>query len=73
MEPWLECSITDELLEKYENLLRRGLWGLAKLQYVSSGVEGYVTVISFTPFQIAKLDIKAFMDCRKEFTTEEWG
>ena len=23
----LECSITDELLEKYENLLRQGLWG----------------------------------------------
>ena|GEM_PF-2600570 len=45
----LECSITDELLEKYENLLRRGLWGLAKLQYVSSGVEGHVTVVGFTP------------------------
>jgi ATP-dependent Lon protease len=68
----LECSITDELLEKYENLLRQGLWGLAKLQYVSSGVEGYVTVVGFTPFQIAKLDMKAFMDGRKGFTTEEW-
>jgi len=68
----LECSITDELLEKYENLLRQGLWGLAKLQYVSSGVEGYVTVVGFTPFQIAKLDMKAFMDGRREFTTEEW-
>lgn len=68
----LECSITDELLEKYENLLRQGLWGLVKLQYVSSGLEGYVTVVGFTPFQIAKLDMKAFMDGRKEFTTEEW-
>jgi ATP-dependent Lon protease len=68
----LECSITDELLEKYENLLRQGLWGLAKLQYVSSGVEGYVTIVGFTPFQIAKLDMKAFMDGRREFTTEEW-
>jgi ATP-dependent Lon protease len=68
----LECSITDELLEKYENLLRQGLWGLAKLQYVSSGVEGYVTIVGFTPFQIAKLDMKAFMDGRREFTTEKW-
>lgn len=68
----LECSITDELLEKYENLLRQGLWGLAKLQYVSSGEEGYVTVVGFTPFQIAKLDMKAFMDGREEFTAEEW-
>jgi len=68
----LECSITDELLEKYENLLRQGLWGLAKLQYVSGVEEGYVTVVGFTPFQIAKLDMKAFMDGRKEFTTEEW-
>jgi predicted ATP-dependent Lon-type protease len=31
----LECAITDELLEKYENLLRQGLWGLARLQYIS--------------------------------------
>ena len=68
----LECSITDELLEKYENLLRQGLWGLARLQYVSSGLEGYATIIDFAPFQIAKLDMKAFMDGRKEFTTEEW-
>jgi ATP-dependent Lon protease len=68
----LECSITDELLEKYENLLRQGLWGLAKLQYVSNGVEGNVTVVGFTPFQIARLDMKAFMDGRREFTTEEW-
>jgi len=69
----LECSITDELLEKYENLLRQGLWGLAKLQYVSEGVGGgYVTVTGFLPFQVAKLDMDAFTDGRKKFTTEEW-
>lgn len=68
----LECSITDELLEKYENLLRQGLWGLARLQYVSNVEGGYVTVVAFTPFQIAKLDMKAFMDGRREFTTQEW-
>jgi ATP-dependent Lon protease len=68
----LECAITDELLEKYENLLRQGLWGLAKLQYISDTEEGYVTVVDFLPFQIAKLDMKAFMDGRREFTTNEW-
>jgi ATP-dependent Lon protease len=68
----LECAITDELLESYENLLRQGLWGLAKLQYVSSGAEGYVAVVGFTPFQVAKLDMNAFMEGRREFTTEEW-
>ncbi len=68
----LECSITNELLEKYENLLRQGLWGLAKLRYMSSDSERYVTILGFTPFQIAKLDMNAFIDGRKEFTTEEW-
>jgi len=67
----LESAITDELLETYENLLRQGLWGLAKLVYVSNVEGGYVTVVGFRPFQIAKLDIKAFMDGRREFTTEE--
>jgi ATP-dependent Lon protease len=68
----LECAITDELLEKYENLLRQGLWGLATLQYVTSGEGGYVAVVDFKPFQIAKLDMEAFMNGRREFTTEEW-
>lgn len=68
----IECSITDELLEKYENLLRQGLWGLAKLQYVSNIEGGSVIVVGFTPFQIAKLDMGAFIDGRKGFTTEEW-
>jgi ATP-dependent Lon protease len=67
-----EYKVTDELLEKYENLLRQGLWGLAKLQYISDTEEGYVTVVDFLPFQIAKLDMKAFMDGRREFTTNEW-
>jgi ATP-dependent Lon protease len=31
-----------------------------------------VTIVDFKPFQIAKLDMKAFMDGRTKFTTEEW-
>jgi ATP-dependent Lon protease len=68
----LECAITDELLEEYENLLRQGLWGLATLQYITSTEGGYVIATDFKPFQIARLDMEAFMDGRREFTTEEW-
>ena len=68
----LECTIADELLEKYENLLRQGLWGLVKLHYVASEGGGYVHIADFRPFQIAKLDMKAFIEGRKKFTTEEW-
>ena len=68
----LECTIADELLEKYENLLRQGLWGLVKLRYVASEGGGYVHIADFRPFQIAKLDMKAFIEGRKKFTTEEW-
>jgi ATP-dependent Lon protease len=31
-----------------------------------------VTVVDFLPFQIAKLDMEAFIEGRKEFTTQEW-
>ena len=68
----LECAIVDELLDRYENLLRQGLWGLATLQYVSSNEGGYAIIVDFKPFQVASLDMKAFIDGRKEFTTDEW-
>jgi len=68
----LECAITDEILEKYENLLRQGLWGSVRLQYMSGSEGGYATVVGFIPFQIAKLDMDAFMEGRRKFTTEEW-
>ncbi len=68
----LECAIEDKLLETNEGLLRQGLWGLAKLRYVSDSEGGYAKVVDFKPFQIAKVDMKAFVDGRKEFTTEVW-
>ncbi|MGC8832358.1 MAG: BREX system Lon protease-like protein BrxL [Thermoproteota archaeon] len=68
----VECAITDELLEKYENLLRQGLWGLVRLQYVPQGGEGRVAVVGFLPFQVAKLDVGAFVEGRRKFTVEEW-
>jgi ATP-dependent Lon protease len=67
----IECSVTDEILENYENILRQGLWGLATLQYVA-GESSYVALVDFKPFQIAKLDMDFFMNGRREFTTEEW-
>jgi len=39
--------------------LRQGLWGLANTSIrVTSGEGGYVAVVGFKPFQIAKLDMK---------------
>ena len=50
-------------------------WGVIKLEYVSpSGKEkGYIKMSNFSPFKpYHSLDLKYFIECRKQFTTEEW-
>uniref|UniRef100_A0A7J3X5J6 BREX system Lon protease-like protein BrxL n=1 Tax=Thermofilum pendens TaxID=2269 RepID=A0A7J3X5J6_THEPE len=66
------------LVEKYERLLS-GLWGVGLLEYapwVSSqpNLEGLLPVLlsDFEPFQVYNLDLKVFIDGRRQFTLWEW-
>lgn len=50
-------------------------WGIVKLVYIPpmDGMSGYVEMSKFKPFRpLEKLDLAAFRDGRKQFTTDEW-
>lgn len=75
--PFLDESkavIPPNIVRENEMLLSSGLWGLGTLSYAPPGDDGPGQVImrSFTPFQLASLDIEYFIARRKEFTTMEW-
>ena len=68
-----DAQIDELLLEKYENLLRSGMWGLVRLEYraLRSG-EGVAVVVNFEPFQVSNVNLDEFIEGRHEFTTDEW-
>jgi ATP-dependent Lon protease len=70
-----DAYITEHLVEDNELLLSSGVWGVGELFYVPPDTEkgkGQVWMRDFKPFQIAKVDLDYFIDCRQYFTTSEW-
>ncbi|HBC40339.1 MAG TPA: BREX system Lon protease-like protein BrxL [Pseudanabaena sp.] len=64
-----ECRIGVDLVERYENLLRQGLWGKISL---SMQADGIVEVIDFDPFQCSEINLTEYAKARSQFTTEQW-
>lgn len=64
-----ECRISCDLVERYERLLRQGVWGKISL---AMKPDGEIEIIDFDPFQCSSVDFKAYADCRAKFSTEEW-
>jgi len=64
-----ECSISTDLIERYEMLLRQGVWGK-----ISLGLrpDGNTEIIDFDPFQCSAVDLQAYANCRAQFSTEQW-
>lgn len=70
-----DAYITEHLVEENELLLSSGVWGVGELFYVPPTTEkgkGQVWMRDFKPFQIAKVDLEYFVECRQYFTTSEW-
>ena len=61
-----ECRIGVDLVERYENLLRQGLWGKISLSMQSDGI---VEVIDFDPFQCSEINLTEYAKARSQFTT----
>jgi len=59
--------IGDGIVEKYQDLLSYGMWGVAELMNTSAGVE----VVSFKPMQ-AIFNLDLYKKARQEFTLKEW-
>lgn len=64
-----ECRISTDLVERYERLLRQGVWGKISLAMKPGGA---VEIIDFDPFQCSKVDLKTYAEYRSEFSTEQW-
>jgi len=71
--------ISDEVVEKNEQLLSTGIWGLATLRYCDPILDDKgkpitlpVIVESFKPFHVVNVDLKEFIEKRGHFTLEEW-
>lgn len=76
-----DCMIDLNVVEKHENLLIVGMWGLVDLSYSPDSVptdrQGRplmtpVLIKGFVPFQCSVTDVKLFQEARDFFTFEEW-
>jgi len=64
-----KCRIPTDIVSRYEIILRQGIWGKISL---SMNHDGKIEVIDFDPFQCSKVDLKAYAECRAEFSAQEW-
>ncbi|MEO0014672.1 MAG: hypothetical protein RLZZ535_3061, partial [Cyanobacteriota bacterium] len=64
-----ECRISTDLVERYERLLRQGVWGKISLAMKPGGE---VEIIDFDPFQCSQVDLLTYAEYRSEFSTEQW-
>lgn len=75
--PFLDESkayISPNIVSENQMLLSSGLWGVGSLSYAPPTEEGpgQVMMRSFTPFQLASLDVDYFVSRRKDFSAQEW-
>ena len=70
-----DAYITEHLVDDNEFLLTSGVWGVGELFYIPPDTEkgkGQVWMRDFKPFQIARIDLDYFIECRQHFSIEEW-
>ncbi|MCX6082069.1 MAG: BREX system Lon protease-like protein BrxL, partial [Chloroflexi bacterium] len=69
-------NIPEPLVKQYPMLLAGGMWGTISLTYDESEVHNKkirpFKVSEFTPFQISLIDLKEFIEKRKQFLDTEW-
>ncbi|MCX6083234.1 MAG: endopeptidase La, partial [Chloroflexi bacterium] len=69
-------NIPESLVKQYPMLLAGGMWGTISLSYDESEVHNKkirpFKVTEFTPFQISLIDLKEFIEKRKQFSDIEW-
>lgn len=62
-----DALIADGIVEKYQDLLSYGMWGVTELINTPEGVE----VVSFKPMQ-AVFNLDLYKKARQEFSLKEW-
>jgi len=69
-----ECRIIPDLIDKYENLLRGGMWGVGTITYNKRGEYDPrpLLLTEFIPFQVSNFDFDEYIEKRSEFSFDEW-
>lgn len=69
-------NVEETLVRQYPMLLAGGMWGTIMLTYDESEVHNKkirpFKVLDFTPFQISMIDVREFIEKRKQFSDQEW-
>ncbi|KKK46990.1 hypothetical protein LCGC14_3159720, partial [marine sediment metagenome] len=68
-------QIKDEIVEKYENLLREGMWGLGKIKQTSQKPKNFKTNLSlndFSPFELPHFSFQQYLEGFEHFNLSEW-
>ena len=69
-----KASVPPNIVNENDMLLSSGLWGVGTLSYAppSDNGPGQILMRSFTPFQLASLDMDYFISRRQDFSVQEW-
>jgi len=73
-----DVRIRSSILMEHENLLRGGMWGIAKIVWdpeEEPKIPNHprnLLVDEFIPFQVSRCDLDNFIAKRESFTTEKW-
>lgn len=70
-----DAFVSEQIVDQNELLVTSGVWGIGSLFYVppdGPGDKGQVWMREFKPFQISKVDVDYFQECRQHFTLDEW-
>lgn len=78
-----DALVSESIVARYERILS-GLWGIGVLEYRPELAEAVVArggdkphftpliLVEFEPFQVYNIEVKAFIEGRRAFTTWEW-
>ena len=70
-------NVPEGMVKQYPMLLAGGMWGTIQLTYDENEIHDRkirpFKIVEFTPFQIAMIDTREFLEKRGQFTDDEWG
>ncbi len=66
--------IEDEIVEKYEDLLKEGMWGVGEIKQIPEKISPFKSSLilkKFTPFELPHFSIKQYLNGFEDFALEE--
>ena len=72
------AMVSPEVIDRHENLLRIGVWGIGRLVYDPEFTHGKrgrsdpILMEEFVPYQVSRIDLSRFASGRRQFDDEEW-